>query len=166
MLFKTKYPLLDKFLNPVNDDSIIYTKEALKLLERDILYFSHKYKINGFPCEDIAQELRFQVWRKLGKYNPKRAGLRTWSNVVMYNRIQDLWQTTVKLNKDMLVSPDRLMLFEDEDNRPFEENLTYQQEEIDLEPCEIIGYLLTSLYDRKEVSDPFEVLKRIRLIEQ
>ena len=67
-----------------------WRERALILLEPDVKRFSRDWKISGLEKDDIEQELRHQLWRKLPKYNPFKSSLRTWAWQVMRNRKIDL----------------------------------------------------------------------------
>lgn len=70
-----------------------YTNLALKYFEHDIsmICSQDQWQVIGYTPEDLAQEMRFVLWRQLPKtWNPKKSGLRTWSIKVMKDRIRDL----------------------------------------------------------------------------
>lgn len=79
-----------------------YSCQALALLEPDISRMVAQFHIRGLTADDLAQELRFQLWRKIEKYHPEKAGIRTWGVRVMRNYITDLHQRTIKKNVDVL----------------------------------------------------------------
>lgn len=74
----------------MNYDKTLYIEMAIQLLEGDINYVAtHRY-IPGYELDDLKQELRLQLFKKLPKYDCHRAGFRAWANIVMKNRITDL----------------------------------------------------------------------------
>jgi DNA-directed RNA polymerase specialized sigma24 family protein len=79
-----------------------FTGLFLEMIEPYIKTFSYQYKIPGLYSDDIAQELRFFVWRKIDKYNPMLSSPKTWSVRVMKNRIYDL-SNPKKYKKDMII---------------------------------------------------------------
>lgn len=79
-----------------------YAIRALEVFERDIGMFASRYNVPGMDFDDVAQDLRIQLWRKLDKYDPTKAGLRKWSWMVMGSRVKDLLRMANKKNKDML----------------------------------------------------------------
>lgn len=81
-----------------------YTERALELLEKDICYFATLHNGQyGMDFDDIAQEMRIHLWRKLDRYHPGKAGLRTWANRVMRMRLIDL----SRRRKELLDHEDR-----------------------------------------------------------
>ena len=58
--------------------------------EKDIAYICQTYWIKGYDKEDLAQELRFHLWKKLYLYNPTKSRFRTWAKEVMMNRLRNL----------------------------------------------------------------------------
>lgn len=67
-----------------------YTERALWILEKDIYYLSGTNFGYGMPPEDVRQELRLQLFRKMHLYNPNKKALRTWAQQVMRNRLTDM----------------------------------------------------------------------------
>jgi len=70
-----------------------FLEAAMSVAEYDIFQLALKYQtfIPGYTAEDIAQELRFELWKKLPKYNPTgTASLRTWTLVVLRYKIYRL----------------------------------------------------------------------------
>lgn len=88
-----------------------YAERALAFLEKDICYLSQMNWGYGIDKEDVAQELRLQIWRKLHLYHPGKAGLRTWGQRVMRMRLIDMKRGMINQRKgyvrDMLNMPDR-----------------------------------------------------------
>lgn len=87
-----------------------YTERALALLEKDICYLASANWGYGMPPEDVRQELRIQVWRKIHLYNPKKKALRTWAQQVMRNRLIDM----SRKKKELLDSKDRFNMEDEE----------------------------------------------------
>lgn len=71
-------------------DKKIWSEFALKVLEGDVQFLARRYHIKGYEFEDLCQELRMHLWRKISKYDPRISGIRTWANAVMRNRLKDL----------------------------------------------------------------------------
>ena len=64
--------------------------EFLKIAEKDIVAKSKTYHIKGMDSEDVAQELRFSVWKESGRYDEKKAGKRTFIQVVIKSKLKKL----------------------------------------------------------------------------
>lgn len=79
-------------------------------MEKDICYLSVMNWGYGMPAEDVAQELRMHLWKKMDKYNPNVASLRTWAQMVMRNRLKDMSR-----KKKELLDSDRRHHFESEE---------------------------------------------------
>jgi len=79
-----------------------YADAAMQLIEYDLVTKCAKHYIRGFDSEDLAQELRMHLWRKLDKYDPSKASFRTWANMVMRNRLKDIHRRTVMPRRDLL----------------------------------------------------------------
>lgn len=61
------------------------------LYEEDIVAKAKTTYVPGMDWEDIAQELRIILWRKLPKYKKsKRCSEKTFAQRIMSNRIKDL----------------------------------------------------------------------------
>lgn len=61
--------------------------------ERDIVAKSNIYLVSGLEPEDVAQELRIQLWLKRECYRDgKGASPRTFASRIMMNRIKNLWK--------------------------------------------------------------------------
>lgn len=61
--------------------------------EKDIVAKAKRCWVPGMDWEDVAQELRIQVWLKRDKFQPERASERTFVNRLLDNRIKDLQRT-------------------------------------------------------------------------
>ena len=61
--------------------------------EKDITAKAKSYFVPNMDWEDIAQELRLAVWQKSQKYNPTKAGERTFVIRIIRNRLIDLIRT-------------------------------------------------------------------------
>jgi RNA polymerase sigma factor (sigma-70 family) len=72
-----------------------YTSRFMALMERDIINLSFKYKIIGYQPWDITQELRFELWKRIPKYNPELSGIRTWAWKVLNNKLKNLNRDTM-----------------------------------------------------------------------
>lgn len=68
-----------------------YTDEMLRSLEGDIYFWCSRYHIPGYELEDLQQECRFKLWRKIENYDAQKGILvRTWANTVIKNHLKDL----------------------------------------------------------------------------
>lgn len=67
-----------------------YTERALAHLEKDVCYLARNNWGYGMTQEDVAQELRLQLWRKLDQYDPHQRALRTWAQQVMRRKLMDM----------------------------------------------------------------------------
>lgn len=77
---------------------------ALQSLENDIVHKANKYIIHHHTADDLAQELRIHLWYALPNYDPHKSSLRTWANMVMINRIKNIYamECQTKKRKDHL----------------------------------------------------------------
>jgi RNA polymerase sigma factor (sigma-70 family) len=95
----------------LNYNQSSYTERALSLLEKDIHYLSVSNWGYGMPPEDVRQELRIQLWRKIHLYNPHKKALRTWAQQVMRNRLIDMSRKKKELldstERDFITDPER-----------------------------------------------------------
>lgn len=66
---------------------------AFSRYETDIVAKAKKYLIPGLDWDDVAQELRITLWRKLPQYKPSRASERTFADRIMQRRLIDLHRT-------------------------------------------------------------------------
>ena len=64
--------------------------DNLTQFEPTIIKLAKSYKIPPLTAEDIAQELRLQLWLKRDKFNSKRATYENWAYIVCRNKIKDL----------------------------------------------------------------------------
>ena len=67
-----------------------YTLMFLEYIEPDVKLYARNYHIKGMDFDDVAQELRYHLWKKMHKYNPYRGSPRTWSWRVMRNKLTDM----------------------------------------------------------------------------
>jgi RNA polymerase sigma factor (sigma-70 family) len=58
--------------------------------QRDIVAKAKTVKINGMDWDDVAQEINLHLLHNIQKYNPSKAGPRTFVVRVADNRIRDL----------------------------------------------------------------------------
>jgi len=100
--------------NPEVDGFDDWRIQALNTLEKDVLLYAYRYHIINLTQEDVEQELRYQLWRKLPLFNPNRSSIRTWAWLVMRSRLIDLDQATKKKNHDCLDNPNKMPLIDDE----------------------------------------------------
>ena len=59
-------------------------------LEHDIKYICRNHGVKGYDQNDLAQELRFELLKRIPNYDCYRAGIRTWANKIMRNKIKNL----------------------------------------------------------------------------
>ena len=64
--------------------------DNLQQFEPTLIKLAKTYKIPPLEWEDIAQELRIQLWLKREKYNPKKATYENWAYIVCRKKIVDL----------------------------------------------------------------------------
>jgi RNA polymerase sigma factor (sigma-70 family) len=69
-------------------------EEFMKAIEGYVIATSNRYWIEGFDADDLAQELRMHLWRKMHLYNPRKGTIETWAYKVMVNRARDLFKRT------------------------------------------------------------------------
>lgn len=67
-----------------------YRDLALVVIDPVICAKAAKYQIKGYDPDDLAQELRIHLLRKVVQYDPNKAGFKTWANKVLNNRLRDL----------------------------------------------------------------------------
>lgn len=81
-----------------------YTHLAMQMVEPDIFYKAAMSNIRGMDSDDIAQELRLHIWKKIhrGRYDPRKAGFRAWAKRVIANKIKDLHRKTQRVGRDAL----------------------------------------------------------------
>lgn len=87
-----------KFRDSISSKMLDYGKKPssniglrlLKSAERNIVIKSYLYKIEGMSPDDIAQELRIEIWRKRNKYDPKKGSMSTFTNLLIRGRLKDL----------------------------------------------------------------------------
>lgn len=81
-----------------------YSERALALLEKDVCYLAHNNWGYGMEPADVAQELRFHLWRKLHTYHPGKAELRTWAQSIMRRKLIDMSQAPNRSRRELLDS--------------------------------------------------------------
>ena len=67
-------------------------EESLKEIEKDILGKSRSRRIAGMEAKDIYQELYIELSLRFKKFDPKKSSFRTWANMIMRNKLIDLWR--------------------------------------------------------------------------
>jgi len=67
-----------------------FEESAMMAAEYDIFQLSLRYKIPNYGPEDIAQELRLELWKALKSFTPGDPGLRTFTNVVCRRKLYKL----------------------------------------------------------------------------
>lgn len=72
-------------------DEDIYRELAMSVLEHDIDWIASRYWIPGYDIDDLKQELRLELWRKIKLFDhTKEIKLRSWANTVMRNHMRRL----------------------------------------------------------------------------
>lgn len=79
-----------------------YTERAMQMLDKDIVELSKQFAIWGHTPEEVAQELRWQIFRKIHLYDPTKASIRTWGVSVCRRRLIDMDRVGNKKNVDVL----------------------------------------------------------------
>lgn len=74
-----------------------WREALLQQLEPDVFLFARSRKIPGMDMDDVAQELRFHLFKKLHLFNPTKSSLRTWGWMVMRNKLISLWRDADRL---------------------------------------------------------------------
>ena len=69
-------------------------EEFMMIMENYIINVSNKYWIEGFDADDVAQELRLHLWKKMHCYDPHKGTIQTWGYKVITNRARDLFKRT------------------------------------------------------------------------
>ena len=81
----------------------------LDRLEPRIKYYSDTMWFRGLDKDDLAQELRFHLWKILSKYNPDLSKIESWGNVVIQRKIWNLTNPS-KYKRDQLDANGRTRL--------------------------------------------------------
>jgi DNA-directed RNA polymerase specialized sigma24 family protein len=74
-------------------------EKAMQQLEYVIVCKASKANIHHYTAEDLAQELRILLWESLPTYNPQKASLATWANMVMENRLKNIYKAECQTQK-------------------------------------------------------------------
>ena len=81
----------------MNYDQELYSELALMVLEHDIDWVASRYYIPGYDLDDLKQELRLELWRKVKMFDhTKEVRLRTWANTVMRNHLRRLLRDSTR----------------------------------------------------------------------
>lgn len=67
----------------------------MRNMENYVINCAKRYYINGLESDDIAQELRMHLWRRLPKYDPMKGKIETWGHMVVENKARDLHKKKV-----------------------------------------------------------------------
>lgn len=78
-----------------------YTLQMMEQLESFVYFFSRNFTIRGLDINDTAQELRYHIWRKANRYDPHKAGIRTWAKVVLRNKLIDMNRKNLITNSSL-----------------------------------------------------------------
>jgi DNA-directed RNA polymerase specialized sigma24 family protein len=83
-----------------------YTELAMELAEDPILVLTAmNAQAIRWEQDDLAQELRFHIFRQLRKYNPAIASIPSWTFIVCKNKIIDLSRRNKRKGADPLERP-------------------------------------------------------------
>lgn len=78
-------------------------ERILKLVEKNIVIKSLKYKIQGMNRDDVQQELRIAAWKAIPKFDPSRGQINTFLEKVIRNKLTDLYRrANVKLKRGII----------------------------------------------------------------
>jgi RNA polymerase sigma factor (sigma-70 family) len=83
---------------------------AMQELEKKIVCSACYYHIYGYDAEDLAQELRLHLWKKLHTWK-KKSSIKTWAERVIRNYLYNLHKSmtqTQKRKDHLCVSLDNL----------------------------------------------------------
>ena len=88
-----------------------FKTEAILQLDEDICYLSECWNIPGMEADDIAQELRMFLWKKLDIYDPARSSIRTFADRIMKNKLRDMYKLALRkpLNNSMFFGDEQAM---------------------------------------------------------
>lgn len=92
---------INYFINYSPNEEIFFDWriQALNMLEPSVLFYCQYpglEKKKGLEFDDIAQELRFHLWKNLNSWHNK-SSLRTWADRVLRNKLIDLSRTKREL---------------------------------------------------------------------
>ncbi len=83
-----------------------YSLRMMQSVEHKIISLAKQNHLPGYDKEDLAQELRLHLWKKIHLYDPGgAANFSTWCNRVLRNKIIDLYD----LRSDCLDPTNHLM---------------------------------------------------------
>ena len=76
-----------------------FSERAMNDLEPLIEFWCHRYNIYGMDNEDVEQEVRLHLWRKLKRFkHDQGTSIYTWGNNVVRNRLRDLFRSGIREN--------------------------------------------------------------------
>jgi RNA polymerase sigma factor (sigma-70 family) len=84
-----------------------YSEYAMQQSELYISWFCRNYFIPNWEMDDLAQELRLHLWKKLDRYDPAKSTFKSWSKRILRNKVIDLIRTANKQGHDFLDNPNR-----------------------------------------------------------
>jgi len=68
-------------------------EKLLELLEPTIRHKSNRASLAGYDAEDVAQELRIEVWKKYDHFLNGKSSIKTFANLVFNNRIRNIYKS-------------------------------------------------------------------------
>ena len=81
------------------EEIVDWRVEAMQKLEYTVVCKAAKANIHHHTAEDLAQELRILLWNSLPTYNKGKASLATWANLVMENRLKNIYKAECQTQK-------------------------------------------------------------------
>lgn len=64
----------------------------MRNMENYVINCAKRYYVDGYESDDIAQELRMHLWKKLHKYDPTKGKIETWGRLVLENKARDMYK--------------------------------------------------------------------------
>lgn len=77
---------------------MISIQDLLKELNQIIEMKSKQSSIEGMNWEDVAQELRIEVWKKQKHFHNGKSSHKTFANLIFRNKIIDLYRKHNRLS--------------------------------------------------------------------
>jgi RNA polymerase sigma factor (sigma-70 family) len=91
-----------------------YSTMIMKLIEPEIRKICKQddYQVVGLTPDDLAQELRLELWKRIPRYQAETASIKTWAYRVLNDKIRNLKRDSARHKRmvQYFVSP----LVEDE----------------------------------------------------
>lgn len=64
--------------------------KIMQEVEGYVVMFALQHRLPGLEPEDVAQELRLHLWRRLPSYDPRKASPKSWARTVLWRKVIDL----------------------------------------------------------------------------